>query len=85
MTPGKTDCRRAGGELKDLKTRFSVGIVLSAIIFMGSMQHWFPFLAGIPHRPLLVALFFLTAPVVFWVGSRFFIGALKAARRRPRI
>ena len=69
-------------ELRDLKIRFGVGIVLSAVIFMGSMQHWFPFLRGIPHRPLLIALFFLTAPVVFWVGSRFFIGALKAARQK---
>jgi Cu+-exporting ATPase len=69
-------------ELKDLKTRFAVGIVLSIIIFLGSMQHWFPFLMGIPRRPLLVVLFFLTTPVVFWVGSRFFIGAIKAARQR---
>ena len=69
-------------ELKDLKIRFGVGIVLSAVIFMGSMQHWFPFLGGIPHRPLLIALFFLTTPVVFWVGSRFFIGAFKAARQK---
>ncbi len=69
-------------ELKDLKIRFGVGIILSTVIFMGSMQHWFPFLGGIPHRPLLIALFFLTAPVVFWVGSRFFIGALKAARQK---
>jgi Cu+-exporting ATPase len=68
-------------ELKDLKTRFWVGIALSSIIFMGSMQHWFPFLMGIPHRPLLIGLFFLTAPVVFWVGSRFFIGAWKAGRQ----
>ncbi len=27
-------------------------------------------------------MFFLTTPVVFWVGSRFFIGALKAARQK---
>ncbi len=46
------------------------------------MQHWFPFLMGIPRQPLLMVLFFLTTPVVFWVGSRFFIGALKAARQR---
>ncbi len=69
-------------ELGDLKTRFAVGIILSVIIFLGSMQHWFPFLMGIPRRPLLVVLFFLTTPVVFWVGSRFFIGALKAARQK---
>ena len=69
-------------EIKDLRTRFAVGIVLSAIIFVGSMQHWFPFLMGIPRQPLLMVLFFLTTPVVFWVGSRFFIGALKAARQK---
>jgi len=69
-------------EIKDLKTRFAVGIVLSGVIFLGSMQHWFPFLMGIPRQPLLVVLFFLTTPVVFWVGSRFFIGAIKAARQR---
>ncbi|MDP3097090.1 MAG: heavy metal translocating P-type ATPase [Syntrophales bacterium] len=69
-------------ELKDLKARFAVGIVLSGVIFLGSMQHWFPFLMGIPRQPLLVVLFFLTTPVVFWVGSRFFIGAIKAARQR---
>ncbi|OPY80620.1 MAG: Copper-transporting P-type ATPase [Syntrophus sp. PtaU1.Bin005] len=69
-------------EIKDLKLRFSVGAVLSVIIFMGSMQHWFPFLHGIPPRPLQMILFILTAPVVFWVGSRFFTGALKAARQK---
>jgi Cu+-exporting ATPase len=69
-------------ERKDLTRRFAVGIVLSSLIFLGSMQHWFPFLMGIPRQPLLIALFVLTAPVVFWVGSRFFMGALKAAARR---
>lgn len=69
-------------EIRDLKTRFAVGIVLSSVIFLGSMQHWFPFLMGIPRQPLLVVLFLLTTPVVFWVGSRFFIGAIKAARQR---
>ncbi len=68
-------------EIGDLRIRFAVGIALSIVIFMGSMQHWFPFLAGIPRQPLMVALFALTTPVVFWVGSRFFIGAVKAARQ----
>jgi len=69
-------------EIRDLRTRFAVGIVLSGVIFLGSMQHWFPFLMRIPRQPLLIGLFFLTTPVVFWVGSRFFIGALKAARQK---
>ncbi|MDQ5984475.1 MAG: putative copper-transporting ATPase PacS [Syntrophus sp. SKADARSKE-3] len=68
-------------EITDLKRRFAVGVVLSVIIFMGSMRHWFPFLQVIPHQHLLVVLFILTAPAVFWVGSRFFVGAWKAARQ----
>ncbi len=67
-------------EVKDLNLRFSVGIVLSLVIFVGSMQHWFPFLAAVPRQPLLSGMFLLTTPVVFWVGSRFFSGAWKAAR-----
>ena len=69
-------------EIKDLKIKFVVGAVLSVIIFMGSMQHWFPFLMAIPKQAMLVSLFFLTTPVVFWVGSRFYIGAIKAARQK---
>ena len=69
-------------EIRDLRIRFAVGIVLSIVIFIGSMRHWFPFLMGVPRQPLLIALFLLTTPVVFWVGSRFFSGAIKAARQK---
>ena len=65
-----------------MKIRFTVGAVLSVVIFMGSMQHWFPFLMSLPRTPLLTGLFILTAPVVFWVGSRFFVGAWKAVKQR---
>ena len=66
-------------EIRDLKRRFFVGAVLSVLIFAGSMHHWFPFLASVPRQPLMVGVFLLTTPVVFWVGSRFFVGAWKAA------
>jgi Cu+-exporting ATPase len=69
-------------DIRDLKIRFIMGAVLSVIIFMGSMQHWFPFLMFIPEQAMLFALFVLTAPAVFWVGSRFYIGAIKAARQK---
>ncbi len=69
-------------EIRELKIRFWTGVVLSIIIFMGSMQSWFPFLRPIPRQIMLVCLFVLTTPVVFWVGSRFIIGAIKAARQR---
>ena len=69
-------------ELNELKIKFSVGVVLSVVIFTGSMQHWFPYLRSIPRQVMLVCLFVLTTPVVFWVGSRFYIGAIKAARQK---
>jgi len=69
-------------EIRDLKLRFTVGMALSIVIFFGSMHHWFPLLADLPRQPLLTAMFLLTTPVVFWVGSRFFIGAIKAVRQK---
>ncbi|MEA1933585.1 MAG: heavy metal translocating P-type ATPase [Thermodesulfobacteriota bacterium] len=69
-------------ELKELKTRFSVGVILSVIIFAGSMQHWFPYLRSVHRQTMLFSLFVLTTPVVFWVGSRFYVGAVKAAKQK---
>jgi P-type Cu+ transporter len=69
-------------ELKDLKLKVACGAILSIIIFFGSMQHWFFFLQGIPHQMMMYAMFVFTAPAVFWVGSRFFNGAIKAARQK---
>jgi Cu+-exporting ATPase len=69
-------------EITELKTKFIVGAILSVVIFAGSMQNWFPFLRAIPRQAMLFCLFVVTTPVVFWVGSHFFSGALKAARQK---
>ncbi|MGO9568275.1 MAG: heavy metal translocating P-type ATPase [Desulfomonilaceae bacterium] len=69
-------------EMTELKLKLVVGIVLSVLIHVGSTPHFFPFLESIPHRLMLLALLAMTTPVVFWVGSRFFIGAYKAALQR---
>ncbi|PKN52970.1 MAG: copper-translocating P-type ATPase [Deltaproteobacteria bacterium HGW-Deltaproteobacteria-13] len=69
-------------ELKDLKLKVTCGAVLSVIIFFGSMQHWFVFLQAIPREIMLWGMFILTTPAVFWVGSRFFVGAYKAALQK---
>lgn len=69
-------------DLKELKLKVTCGAVLSLIIFFGSMQHWFNFLHAIDRQTMLYAMFVLTAPAVFWIGSRFFIGAIKAARQK---
>ncbi len=66
-------------ELKELTRKVISGAILSVIIFLGSMQHWFGFLHFIPRQVMLMAMFVLTAPAVFWVGDRFFAGAYKAA------
>jgi len=65
--------------LQELKFKVFCGAILSVIIFIGSMQHWFGFLYFIPRRTMLWVMFVLSTPAVFWVGSRFFIGAYKAA------
>jgi len=69
-------------EIRDLRIRVAVGAVLSVIIFLGSMQHWFPFLDAFPRSAVLYTLFILTTPVIFWVGERFLVGAYKAARQK---
>ncbi len=69
-------------ELADLKIKLVVGFVVTAIVHVGTMPHLFPIIRDIPHNQVLFGLLLLTTPVVFWVGSRFFIGALKAARQK---
>ncbi len=69
-------------DLRELTLKVICGAVLSVIIFFGSMQHWFGFLDFIPHQVMRIAMFVLTAPAIFWVGSRFFIGAYKAALQK---
>ncbi|MFH0823274.1 MAG: heavy metal translocating P-type ATPase, partial [Pseudomonadota bacterium] len=69
-------------ELRDLKIKLAVGIVLSVLIHAGSMPDLFPFLRTIPERILLPLLFIMATPVVLWVGDRFLIGAYKAARQK---
>jgi P-type Cu+ transporter len=69
-------------DFRDLRLRFITGVVLSVLIFAGSMQHWFPLLERVPRQAMLMILFVLSTPAVFWVGSRFFSGAVKAAGQR---
>lgn len=59
-------------ELSALKKKLLVGGILSIIIFFGSFSQWFPFVPKILQSSF--ALFLLTTPVQFWVGSRFYRG-----------
>ncbi|MCK9275921.1 MAG: heavy metal translocating P-type ATPase [Syntrophales bacterium] len=69
-------------EIRELRTKVSVGAVLSILVFMGTMQEWFPFLDFVSRNVMLVILAVITFPAVFWVGSRFLTGAWKAARQK---
>jgi len=69
-------------ELSGLKVKVTAGIILSILTFMGSMQHWFPIFSNIPRQSMLFILLVLSTPAVFWVGSRFFTGAIKAALQK---
>jgi Cu+-exporting ATPase len=69
-------------EIRDLKIRVLIGAVLNVFIMVGSMPHGLPLVSAIPHRWMLAMLLVLTTPAVFWVGSRFLTGAIKAARQK---
>ncbi|MDR3568169.1 MAG: heavy metal translocating P-type ATPase [Syntrophobacteraceae bacterium] len=69
-------------DLLEMKRKVLVGAVLSLLVMAGTMPGLFPFLHSVPRNLMLYALMVLTTPVVFWVGSRFMIGALKAARQK---
>jgi Cu+-exporting ATPase len=69
-------------DLRDLKVKLWVGGVLTVLIHIGSMPHLFPLVRDIPSTVLLPLLLVLATPAVFWVGSRFFVGAFKAARQK---
>lgn len=69
-------------EARDLTRKVIVGAVLSVLVMAGSMPHSIPFLHAIPQRTMFFILLVLTTPVVFWVGSRFIVGAVKVTRQK---
>ena len=70
-------------ESHDLRRKIIVGGVISIILIIGSLPMMtgleIPLIPGWLHNPWLQLL--LTAPVQFWCGYKFYIGALKAWRR----
>ncbi len=67
-------------EFARLRQSLVTALVLSILIFVGSMPGLFPFVEGVPFRLRSLLLFVLTTPVMFWAGGRFFRGAWAAAR-----
>ena len=59
-------------EIRTLKRKLTVGIILAAPVFLGSMHHWFPWVpSALQNFWVLLAL---TTPVQFWVGAQFYRG-----------
>jgi P-type Cu+ transporter len=64
-------------EYRLLKIKFIASLFLTipiTAIEMGMMWQQTPFLHSVPHQTWNYILFILTAPVLFWGGSRFFTG-----------
>ncbi|MGC8905976.1 MAG: heavy metal translocating P-type ATPase [Desulfomonilaceae bacterium] len=81
ITHEQTDLM-AEEEIRDLKTKLSVGIVLSIVIHLGSMHGGWSHVVHLPDQVRLALLFTLATPVVFWVGDRFITGAWKALKQK---
>jgi len=69
-------------EYRELRNRFVVAAVLAAAVLALALGRFIPGLAAIPHQVNWIIQFVLTTPVLFWSGSRFFVGGWSAFRHR---
>lgn len=78
----KVEAEHRKKEYEDLWHRFKIGAILSAIIVVGSMPEIFGFVRVVPAELRNFLLLALTAPVLFYVGGKFFKAFWIAARHR---
>lgn len=67
-------------EIKNLKIKLMVGLLLGGAIFLGSSPRWFPWVPSILNH--FYFLWALATPVQFWIGGQFYQGAWKAFKHR---
>ena len=85
MIAGENDAEKAArmAKSKDLLRKVIVGGIISLILIFGSLPMMtgldIPFIPPWLHNPWLQLI--LTAPVQFWCGYRFYVGARKAFKR----
>lgn len=80
--PGTEDTERLLREkdYQELRIKVVAGAVLGAVIFLGSMRHWFPWVP--PCLQNFFVLWALATPVQFVLGLQFYRGAWGALRHR---
>ena len=66
--------------IKEFRTKFFIGAILSVLIFFGSFPEWFGFVPEILTNKFV--LLFLTTPVQFWVGLQFYKGFIIALKNK---
>jgi Cu+-exporting ATPase len=69
-------------EYRNLRNRFVAAAILAAVVLLLAMAEFIPGLREIPTQTNWIIQFVLTTPVLFWSGSRFFVGAWSAFRHR---
>jgi cation transport ATPase/YHS domain-containing protein len=74
-TPEDAEEASRKAEYRDLRNRFTFAAILAAIVLALTFGKFIPLLKTIPDQINLIIMFALTTPVLFWSGSRFFIGA----------
>lgn len=70
----KAEAEAREKEYRILRRKLIVGVILTVLILIGSMPGIFPFVLAIPVGIRNYALMLFTAPVMFYVGSKFFGG-----------
>ncbi len=82
--PAEEDAEQAARqkEYSMLRNRFAFSALLAVVVLVGTFAEFIPLLQAIPRQISWIALFVLTTPVLFWAGSRFFVGAWRAFRHR---
>jgi Cu+-exporting ATPase len=72
-------------EIRNLRKKLWMGIILSVLIFVLSFPEWFsflPFLKQISNFSRHLSLLILTIPVQFWVGWQFYRGIVVLFKNR---
>ncbi|MBS3819752.1 HAD-IC family P-type ATPase, partial [bacterium] len=67
-------------EYRELKRKFFIGLVLAAVVFLGSSTHWFPWIPDLLSN--FFVLWLLATPVQFWIGWQFYKGTWASFKHR---